>query len=149
MRRFTTPLIAALCLVVVSVARAAVGPPTEVTPEKMADQGFSIECRFRDHTIKEGAKPTRRTGVILVQVIFDAAKGPGIKELNGASLVVREGDELILSVPVEWASGDRPGFIQFSIHERMLPNASIVLTNNTKQNAPSFAIPLQRFRPPP
>ncbi|MEO6435038.1 MAG: hypothetical protein ABIP55_04660, partial [Tepidisphaeraceae bacterium] len=84
-----------------------------------------------------------------VQVIFDAAKGPGIKEMNAASLVVRDGDEVILSVPVEWAGGDRPGFIQFSIHERMLPNASIVLTNNAKQNPPSFAIPLQKFRPAP
>jgi hypothetical protein len=147
MRHFTAPLIFALCLVVVSVAKAAVGPPTEVTPEKMADQGFSIECRLRDHTIKEGTKPTRQTGVILVQVIFDAAKGPSIKEMNSASLVVREGDEVILSVPVEWASGDRPEFIQFSIHERMLPNASIVLTNHAKENGRSFAIPLQKFRP--
>jgi hypothetical protein len=149
MRHFTTSLISALCLAVVSVAQAAVGPPTEVTPEKMVDQGFSIECRFRDHTVKEGAKPTRRTGVILVQVIFDAAKGPSIKEMNSASLVVRDRDEVILSVPVEWTSGDRPGFIQFSIHERMLPHASIVLTNNAKENAPSFAIPLQKFRPVP
>ncbi len=149
MRRFTTPLISALCLVVVSIAGAAVGPPTEVTPEKMVDQGFSVECRLRDHTIKEGTKPTRRTGVILVQVIFDAAKGPRVKEMNAASLVVRDGEEVTLSVPVEWASGDRPGFIQFSIHERMVPNASIVLTNNAQENAPSFAIPLQKFRPAP
>jgi hypothetical protein len=134
-----------LSLAIASTATAAVGLPTELTPQNMAEKGFSIECRFRDETIKEGDKPTRATGVVLVQVIFDAEKGTRIKDLDSAALIVRQGEQSMW-VPVQWSAGPRPGFIQFAIPETMIANASIVLSKSAEQNPSSFAIVLQKFR---
>src|SRR5688500_13404748 len=77
---------------------------TVLTPDTMATHGFHVECRFTDHTITEGTKPTRPTGLVLVGVSFDAAKGPAIKGVASAILVVRDGDAVLLYVPVRASS---------------------------------------------
>ena len=146
MRTSIHAIISSLFIVATSVAFAATGPPTEVTPQNMSAIGLKIECRFRINTIKEGDKPTRPTGVVLIQVIFDADKGPLIKDMDSASLVIGKEDRAMW-IPVQWSSGQHPGFIQFSIPEDMIANSSIVLTQSTKENPPSFVISLQKFRP--
>lgn len=134
-----------LFLVVTFVAFAASGPPIELTPQNMSKTGFSIECRFRDQTIKEGDKPTRPTGVVLIQVIFDADKGPLIKSMESATLVITQ-DKQAMWIPLQWTNGTHPGFIQFAIPESMIVNASIKLTK-MGPNPPSYAVKLQKFRP--
>jgi len=137
-------LISLLFLIVTSVAFAATGRPIELIPQNMSEMGFSIECRFRDQTIKEGNKPTRPTGVIDIQVIFDADKGPLIKSMDSAVLVITL-DKQAMWIPLQWANGQHPGYIQFSIPESMVVNTSIVLTE-IRDNSSSYAVILQKFR---
>jgi hypothetical protein len=132
-------------LAIASSVVAAAGPPIELTPQNMADKGFSVECRFRDQTIKEGDKPTRPTGVVLVQVIFDAEKGPSIQAMNSAALVVKLGEQSMW-IPLQWSAGPQPGFIQFAIPDTMIATASVVLEKGGEMNPSSFAVALQKFR---
>jgi hypothetical protein len=54
-----------------------------------------------------------------------------------------------MRIPVQWAAGPQPGFIQFSLPDAMIANASIVLRKGAEQNPSSFAIPLRNFRTAP
>jgi len=119
-----------------------------LTPDTMAQHGFSIACRFIDHTITEGTKPTRPTGLVLVQVSFDAEKGQAINKIESATLVVRDGDTVLLSVPVlasSYPKGKGIRFVQFSIHKDMLPKAQLVLDEGGQGWPVSFRIDLNAF----
>ena len=124
---------------------AGVGIPVVITPQNMAEQKFSIECRFVAQTIKEGDTPTRPTGVVMIQVIFDPEKGTRITELDSAALVIKQ-DQQTIWIPVQWSPGARPGFIQFAIPETMIGNATIVLNKSGEQNPQAYAVALSKFR---
>ncbi len=145
MRTLILLTMSSICISSACAVLAAVGPPTEITPQNMAEQKFSIECRFRDQTIKEGDKPTRPTGVVLIQVIFDPVKGTRITEFDSAVLVIKQ-DKQTIWVPVRWSPGLRPGFIQFAIPETMIVDATIVLEKSGEQNPNAYAIVLRKFR---
>jgi hypothetical protein len=136
-----------LMLAGVLLAPAAPGS-AELTPDTMAKHGFHVECRFTNHTITEGNKPTRPTGLVLVQATFDAEKGPTIKGIESASLVVRDGETVLLSVPVQAspypeAKGVR--HVQFSIHKDLLPKARLVLDEGGEGRPRTFAVDLKAF----
>lgn len=145
MRHTTLITIFASWVASASLLMASVGRPLDVTPQNMVELGFSIECRFRDQTIKEGNNPTRPTGDVLIQVLFDAEKGSRIKELDSAALIIKQGDQTMW-IPVQWTAGQKPGFIQFAIPETMISDAKIVLEKSGEFNPSSYAIVLQKFR---
>lgn len=145
MRHTTLITIFASLMASASLLIAGVGRPIEVTPQNMVELGFSIECRFRDQTIKEGDAPARSTGIVSIQVLFDAEKGSRIKEFDSAALIIKQGDQTMW-IPVKWITGQKPGFIQFAIPETMIADAKLVLEKSGEFNPSSYAIVLQKFR---
>src|SRR5262245_21210227 len=105
-------------------------PPWRLlTPQTMLAKGFYFECRFVDNTITSGGK-TSRTGLVGVQIIFDADKGPKINKVLGASLSVKEGDKTLVLAPIETAKHRNTGkinWMQFWLHDEALPKSQVVL----------------------
>lgn len=145
MRHFAFLTMFAGWIALASVLLAGVGRPIELTPQNMVEQGFDIECRFRDQTIKEGNNPTRPTGVVLIQVLFDAEKGSRIKEFDSAALIIKQGEQT-LWIPVQWTAGQKPGFIQFALPEAMISESTLLLQKSTEANPSSYSIVLKHFR---
>jgi len=156
---FLVTLVAGVALVIPVVASAegdrTLSPPlvqrgigAVLTPDTMGKHGFSIRCKFIDHTITEGARPARPTGLVLVQVAFDPEKGQAISKIESATLQVREGDKILLHVPVRTSSYPRGrgiSWIQFSIHKEMLAKAHLVLDEGGEGRPASFCVDLHTF----
>jgi len=108
------------------------GPEPLLTPETMLKYGFSIRCRFIEETITEGSLPTRPTGVLDVDVVFDAEKGPTIKRIDRVVLVVRDGEKGLLAVPVQTSShpsGRGVTGLGFSVHKDWLSKTTLTLVH--------------------
>jgi len=121
---------------------------TLLTPETMAKHGFSINCRFTNHTVTEGRMLPRATGVVLVQVAFDARMGPAINGIDSVEVSVREREKMLLSVPV-WTSSSpnttRFTALQFTIHKDWLPNSTLWLLEGGEGRPTSFVVDIDAF----
>src|SRR5215475_3702384 len=118
-----------------------------LTPQTMLAKGFDFECRFVDNTITSGGK-TSRTGVVGVQIIFDADKGPKINEILGASLSVKEGDKSLVLVPIETAKHHDTGkisWMQFWLHDEVLPKSQVMLSYFDGIHGYHYIIPVKDF----
>jgi hypothetical protein len=118
-----------------------------LTPQTMLAKGFYFECRFVDSTITSGGK-TSRTGVVRVQIIFDADKGPKINEALGAYLIVNEGDKSLVLAPIETAKHPDTGkihWMQFWLHDEALPKSQVVLSYLAGIHGYDYIIPVKDF----
>ena len=119
-----------------------------LTPDTMGKHGFSINCKFIDETITEGALPPRPTGLLLVQVGFDAEKGEAITKIESVKLDVRDRDKILLHVPLRTWSYPKPkgvSGLQFAIHKEMLAKAQLVLKEGGEGRPASFRVDLPSF----
>jgi hypothetical protein len=123
-------------------------PPWNLlTPQTMLAKGFYFECRFVDNTITSGGK-TSRTGLVGVQIIFDADKGPKINKVVGVSLSVKEGDKILVSAPIETAKHPDTGkihWMQFGLHDEALPKSQVVLSYLDGIHLHHYIIPVKDF----
>ena len=123
-------------------------PPWNLlTPQTMLAKGFYFECRFVDNTITSGGK-TSRTGVVGVQIIFDADKGPKINNILDASLSVKEGDKTLVLAPIETAKHPDTGKIhgmQVWLHDEALPKSQFFLSYIDGIHGYHYIIPVKDF----
>jgi len=113
----------------------------------MLAKGFYFECRFVDNTITSGGKTTR-TGLVVVQIIFDADKGPNINKVLVASLSVKEGDKTLVLAPIEAGKSPDTGKIhgvQFLLHDEALPKSQVVLSYLDGNQIHYYKIPVKDF----
>lgn len=111
--------------------------PVVLTPDTMAEYEFFIECRFRK--VSEQNLADGRSAEQGVLVRFDQAWGPAINEflsqwIANSRLVLRDSDEVLLSVPVQiepWAGNAGGLAIDFTIQERLLEGAELIIESNT------------------
>ena len=118
-----------------------------LTPQTMLAKGFDFECRFVDNTITSGGK-TSRTGVVGVQIIFHADKGPKINDVLVASLSVKEGDKILVLAPIETAKHRNTGkinWMQFWLHDEALPKSQVVLSYFDGIHSYGYIIPVKDF----
>jgi hypothetical protein len=118
-----------------------------LTPQTMLAKGFYFECRFVDNTITSGGK-TSRTGLVGVQIIFDADKGPKINKVQGAYLSVKEGDKTLVWAPIETAKPPDTGkihWVQFWLHDEALPKSQVVLSYPDGIHLQRYIIPVKDF----
>lgn len=154
-----TTIFLSLALAFVSIACAQSGNTTGetvnqteplwnvLTPETVSHKGFEFEIRFKDNTVTSGGA-TNRTGVVSVQIIFDAAKGPKIKEIHSAHLRVRDGEKILVYVPIETAKHRETNDIhwaQFSLHDETISKSDVMLSFIDGIHSFYYEIPLDEF----
>jgi hypothetical protein len=124
-------------------------PGGTLTPDTMRAHGFSIDVNFRDCTITEGGQ-TRRTGVVIVQAVFDPEKGPSIKQVSEVNLSVagsKSGEQGRVGVPIYPATADDGtiSWVQFLIRDDLLPDSSLVLEIPNGRRSVIYTVPLKSF----
>jgi len=127
------------------LTRAKGSTSVVLTPDTMGTHGFKITCRVSDAAIDgENKKP----GLLQVHLSFDAEKGPAIATTAFASLVMRDGDSTLLSVPVQLASGSSRKvhrYVTLLIHKDVLPKVQLALIPMGFDPPPSHFIDLGAF----
>lgn len=129
-------------------AEGCKGQPPLLTPKTMERHGFSIRFRFTEQTVTEGSLPTRPTGVLQVDVVFDAERGPTIKKIDRIVLLVRDADKRLLGVPVRTSSKSgamRVGGLLFSIHKDWTAKTRLLLIGTGEGKPAEFEIDVGAF----
>jgi hypothetical protein len=128
---------------------AAASPETVVlTPDNMREHGFFVDCRvfeMSEHDRAERASP--EVGVL---VRFDTFQGAAIAEFEAGrgaenTVVLRDGDEVLLSAPVEivpWDGNDGGVAAEFAVRRDLLDEVEFVLH---KEGVGSFRIDVNSF----
>jgi hypothetical protein len=138
--------------------------PVVLTPDTMSEHEFSIECRTWE--LGEQALANNRSAERGVLVRFDPVQGPAITEfehglidpavlgsadndvgyvlLVPATLVVRDGDQVVLSAPLRispWEGNDGGLAVEFTLQEHLLEGTELFLESATG----SFAVDISSF----
>lgn len=119
-----------------------------LTPETMGGHGFSMSFKFTPQTVTAGSLPARPTGLIHVEVSFDTQKGEAIDKIEEVTLVLQDGGEYLLLVPIRtWPYPRAKGinWLQFSILKDLIPKAKLRLRERGEGQFPTFWVDVNAF----
>jgi hypothetical protein len=126
---------------------AAAPEPVVLSPETMADHGFQVKCVLYKPAPGAVDRAAPGDALPLVRLHFDPKRGPAIEAAESVSLVIRDGDQPYLSVPVRlepYLGNDGGLWVRFRMREKSLSDAQLVI--QTKSNG-RFLIAPKSFLP--
>jgi hypothetical protein len=141
----------AFLMIAVFAPNISARPPIvpNLTPDKMTGLGFSLFYRFTDQTTSDSKGGPRPTGMVNVQILFDAKKGPTIDRIEKFELFLHDGTAVVLAVPIAQAVHPNTGkvlFLQFSIHKDLLGKAQVYMRERGDLHVPEYIMAVKDFR---
>lgn len=130
---------------------AAAPEPVLLTPDTIAEHGYHLQCVVVDQAESKDAQLARPSGPALVRLRFRPLSAKSFKDLEtikAVSLVVREGDAVLLNMPLRaepdpsnWVSL----FVRFSTQKDLLRKMQLVFDDDGQHGRRTFVTDLKAF----
>jgi hypothetical protein len=125
--------------------------PVLLTPGTIAEHGYRLACDLVDQAKTKDTQWTRPTAPVMVHLRLGRGAGASFKDLKvikGLTLVVRDGNAALLSVPVH-AELDPSNYVslyvKFSTQRDLLPKMQLWYDEDGERGRRTFTVDLKPF----